>query len=1385
MSISPLQRSLFQITARQSRLAREAQLHAPTAGAHRRGKRRKAWQREHNSRRSGQALLLAVLLMVFAALLGSTFITVVSLNLNQTARQQNLGSAQASANAGLTFINDKLNNSALGERWRPFMIAPPPPPGDPDFNFYYSAFDRAQGWTNNVNTIPPNGSNLNGNAVSYGDMGISDSEKREEEWLFIDQQLRADPTKHLYVKFPDPRGAAVQTGAPQFLAELRPNADGTVRVDVIGQSSDDPSVFVRETRAKPGAPQNPLVSVARTVTNWDFTNNVVPSARIKDNVFAGTSVPIQNISGILPPAPFYITISDLNTRLDSALVTAVTPTAFGAMLTFSRPLVVNQGDFVQVAAALGTPAAVDYDADGTQTYGGDSLPGNYRDNVRTFGREAVAYTPDSNQAASILVNGGLAWMGNVLPRKLGQNNSFIRTSGLVTARAQTITLTGAPDPIQKVAFPQVLDINGTSSPANLLPSNNTEFPFVVSTVPNQTDRVKIVNDGYDRLRGNSDGLRNADSIKPPDVSSGGSFSRYLNLTKYSPSVVAGQPSASAFGQGEGIYIDNTDDTEKVIDGAALRPMTDAEFKAMLFSDAKEDAQNATFPATIPAIASTPLISAAITRQSKPYGVGAAAPAAVAASLEQKHRRGWIGPDEFMPRGTLIELDPAAGKVYITRDDMSDSSERGTNTKPDTTKVWRDGNGVPLPGVYKMEMAWPANGTIYAEGNVRVKGGAFTNTALTGNVPVVDTGVDPGRSISIVSGNNIYIEGSLNAGSRKVILLAKKNVILNPTREIARVQARALVKSTTGARIELNNAQLFKVGDWIEKIDDMAVARPARVTAVALTNPNLPDGYIDVTPSYAEPLVGGTDYIRAVPDPYFSSGVDQIPFFRHATRLSTFSDVIQRDVSSEQNTAGLPQRRFAIRHSAESVPALKAQVEAATTPTTTSALLTNKLAVAGNASVITSAGKTLNVDFDAPMAMTQKFPAPQPLDDASAAAYSLFKFAENPAPILPQIDPMMAPPTPALQFNDANTTLLAPYLPATDIANAPRFYFLAALGNRLDFGTALGTLMFPFKKNALTAPVTIPMGTSVAMWSDGIQRTIESDTYNATAATYDQVGQFGFAAAYGDPAATIPDPNSQEDVLTIDEHFYRNGTGTKSDITFDDEKYTLDARKIPFTGATSSKVAFLLNDKQVTPAAGDTVSNRFTATTAPIPYYRLSRLKLENPINPLNAAYNFTNLTQGATIQVNAFVYAQEGSWLVVPGGDFDATVKTSATNQPYVDFDNSNTVDAGEAEAADLNRDGTISRDEQTAVYRFRRYNYKINFTGAIMEKTTAVVADERDITNPLVVTSAGQVQSWMDKWSTVSLSPANYGGSDTNPFDNTTTRSNVVNPADPTAQFR
>ena len=105
------QRAVLKMLAEGS-LSRPAS--SPTAPSRARSRKRQSPRQQ----RRGQALLLAVLLMVFAALLGSTFITIVALNLNQTARQENLSGARLSATAGLSFINDRLTNSAEGERWR-------------------------------------------------------------------------------------------------------------------------------------------------------------------------------------------------------------------------------------------------------------------------------------------------------------------------------------------------------------------------------------------------------------------------------------------------------------------------------------------------------------------------------------------------------------------------------------------------------------------------------------------------------------------------------------------------------------------------------------------------------------------------------------------------------------------------------------------------------------------------------------------------------------------------------------------------------------------------------------------------------------------------------------------------------------------------------------------------------------------------------------------------------------------------------------------------------------------------------------------------------------------------------------------------------------------
>jgi hypothetical protein len=87
---------------------------------------------------------MAVLLMVFAALLGSTFITVVALNLSQTSRNESKRDAELAARAAVEVTNAQLTNSTEGENWRPEMINPPPfcgngtLPADDDCTEYYT-----------------------------------------------------------------------------------------------------------------------------------------------------------------------------------------------------------------------------------------------------------------------------------------------------------------------------------------------------------------------------------------------------------------------------------------------------------------------------------------------------------------------------------------------------------------------------------------------------------------------------------------------------------------------------------------------------------------------------------------------------------------------------------------------------------------------------------------------------------------------------------------------------------------------------------------------------------------------------------------------------------------------------------------------------------------------------------------------------------------------------------------------------------------------------------------------------------------------------------------------------------------------------------------------
>ncbi len=121
----------------------------------RRSRAGRAWR---SAGRRGQALLVAVLLMMAILLIGILFVALVTYNQSQSTRHEDLVTAQALAEAGIRYANEQLMNSPLAADWRP-----PEPPAtytdgsqDPEVagpdglmdteDDYYTSTELERGW---------------------------------------------------------------------------------------------------------------------------------------------------------------------------------------------------------------------------------------------------------------------------------------------------------------------------------------------------------------------------------------------------------------------------------------------------------------------------------------------------------------------------------------------------------------------------------------------------------------------------------------------------------------------------------------------------------------------------------------------------------------------------------------------------------------------------------------------------------------------------------------------------------------------------------------------------------------------------------------------------------------------------------------------------------------------------------------------------------------------------------------------------------------------------------------------------------------------------------------------------------------------------------------
>ncbi len=1297
--------------------------------------------------RRGQALLLAVVIMIFAALLSASFIAVVSVNLNQTARQTDKNRSIVAAKAGVDYITKQIAYSDDGDKWRNELENVPPAPGDADYSFYYTPMEVAQGW---ARTTPHPTDDLNGNGIRY-----PNAIDPEDERLAL-VRARALTGKLELVKSPDPRSVLGQASdVPTFLAQVErvPTNSGTeqsgmLKATVIGLSNEDPTAFTKSIAYFGGYKNAPLAQVMRTVGNWDFVNGgpIVAQANPTGTLDNGTNaadpkLAVTNAEGDFSKlgTPFPITLSDPRNGIvaRSAVVTAAVGIFPNFTLTLAQPLPTapQNTERVELAANFGAPA--DLNISNATPAVPVPISVNLSDTNKDLDSTA---TPGINQVDGARINGSFIFSGALSAARLRAiGNSFRQTPVLVPG---TILASGVIAPDTATTSSANINIVGGTTPDKLKASDATGI-FASANVGIQN---QLVSDGWNLRAGkaSTDGTRNIRDFHPPIIDSGAGVARYRNLTRSSKPYDDGNPmtpalpaSASLYGSGRGIYIDNTKDFERI--GAV--PMTQSDLVKMWLSATGVTDSYTRVPTSIASVTST------------------------TNSLEEQHLRGWISPDQFRARGVEIELtsdwDPStAGDqpgVFITRDPRSDNSTVKPTAAlgPDPDNVWKDPRtGSASPGLYRKGFPWPTNGVVFAEGNINIKGQAL-------NAP---------RSLTVISMNNIYIEDSLSADAdgdgnlttgapRKIFLGAKKNVVMNPTRVLARPDAQTVSKNTmnlgiaVGGNVSLDVYDIgdFRIGDLVETSTAIAgvdtVSGVGQVTAINATNQTL---NVTITKAVSASILPAS-FVRTSSEKQ-SSITSPTPY----GIISDAGDSIQRRFTVPMAPKAGDNLRLAFNQGADRVRGATVSTDNydATTPKPTSGIiLTNKRVLdTGGANFDSTAtnykraNKIIRVDNTVPtLAGSEKFPSAAPsfankteaensgLSSSTVAAY----LKQEMEAVTTNNDPI----TPVGWKYDIDVRAGCETMP---------FFYLAGIGNRYDYGVkptlpVAPTGLVGWQANIDNSDIAansyqIPLTTSIAFWLNNpnvpvlpaTASTMTNEHWNGT--TYDQTKAFGFDPNFIDSGIA----SEGEDVLTADQSFYQTAA------TADPVKSTLDSR---FFGALpGGENWFTLRQNPLAPSlAANAAAN--------LPDYRVLNMKLED-VSLTPSTPTISAIKPGHTFSVNAYVYAQTGSWFVIPGPTFEPRLHGDAT-QAYFDFDNDNApAELGEyldvagdgynaGDFPDFNRNGAIDDADRYAVARYLRYNYQINFTGAIAENQTVLVNDAG-------TTAKGAVASWMDKWSTI-----------------------------------
>lgn len=1207
-----------------------------------------------SSRRKGQALLLAVLLMVFAALLGSTFVTVVALNMNQSARDKNKTDAKLAAQAGLKVINDQINSSREGENWRPEMVSPPPDSTDPTYNAYYTPFERAQGW-----------------ALGYK-YSNGAATPDEDKW----QELKdyKDSGGRVFVKSPDPRSFS-SDNSPSFLAEVTklvnnpdPKKDGLLQITVIGRSLDNDIVFARNTAYKATISNGSPFSYASYTGNYDYRagrplNSKIVS--ITPNVDKAT-IALQEGLNIEPGRTLMLW---QGTNTASVITTAVSPD--GRTIEVTAIGTPNYGVFtpgaeIRAAATL-MDSLLTVDEDGAGTSG-----------------TTVLESRDLLASQGVFVGGAAR-----VSQKLNLTNQDT-VKNVVTVAGPIQVSTTATAEVKGAAW------TSTTTPPQVQADISTEYS-------------------------NS----SANLLKPPSLDDNGG-ARYRRLA-------SNDWRGSSYGYGRGVYIDNTKDFEKVVTtSGGYRNLQDFELYRLLqrksFPKAANDAA-----ANADIIGLTPEKGTTVHSLAYPRKLPASGSyypvTGGQGSLEEYGLRGWISPNEYRARGVQIEL--RGDTIIIQRDRLSDMS--ATNPDPaidDPANVWRLPDGTPVTGTsdnYRMKLVVNTgpntvtrsygapgddnylsttsasndggfNGVIFAEGNVRIRG-------YLGS-----------KDITVVSMGNIYIDGSIirdqanpdnpGTGAKRIALMARRNVILNPTgvfpsvpmnyTEVRMMNNPIAVSSDTAANagsIDLTNGAQLRDGDML-RIEGAGnqlyrvVGNPAGTTVTIA--PNLVrdvEGGGAVTVRMAGSKLGSNaKFVYEGGERFYDIGTGENAK-KHLAGASSLVRDLKLDGANPTLDPGSAPYFLNVLQSGQ-------YKRAATLTLVTPGTAAPPIPVYTHQEVGSPDGL---------IGLAEKLiEAPSATAGDRAFSYSLVDFnpggpvrgsdrAQNLEDFIFTFDFEQKIPNPFPNPSDPTTFDIIYWNMESSLSSSPKAYAVRRLAK-------MGPL------NALeNEPIDLISATAAGIYYgvDPMQTGVPAPTFHIGSA-------FNWASVSNDPfpAAGTPEeanPLLQDDAATTANSFY--------------ERRTILAPTVPAQQVLKWSNFNALAAPAYLPNAANDMGNPIVITgetALNLPNYRVGDVRIER--DNFSSTGNFAPVR----VRVQAAIFAQYGSWFVVP-----------APLSALYDAD-SNEV-AGDSAA------------DKAAGTRYRRLNYLIDFRGTIAQN--AAPSPNIDYDNELDpdLESTGAVAKWLD----------------------------------------